>query len=84
MYLNERLKKIDKFFENLGIEEFEEMLIRAGINEIDSSNNADMELLLSVSYDSKGNESDYSKNSKEEVILSEDYNLYYDDYAKAV
>ncbi|MFA5575938.1 MAG: hypothetical protein WCZ27_02620 [Tissierellaceae bacterium] len=85
MYLDERLKKIDEFFKDLEIGEFEEMLIRAGIGEIDSSNNSDMELLLSMSLNSKISEYRYSKSSSEQVIINGDYhNLYYDDYARAV
>lgn len=47
MDINERLKQIDDFFEDLSIEEFEEKLEKAGINNIKSCSNSNMEMLLS-------------------------------------
>lgn len=44
----ERLKRIDDFFENLSIEEFEQKLEAAGINEIKSSSCDNKELSLSL------------------------------------
>lgn len=36
-----RIRKIDEFFDNLSIEEFEEILIKAGIEDINSDESAD-------------------------------------------
>ncbi len=32
MYVNKRLKRIDNFFKNLNVQEFDEILEKAGIN----------------------------------------------------
>lgn len=42
----ERLKKVDDFFNNISVEEFEKKLESAGILEIEPSSNADMEFLI--------------------------------------
>ncbi|MHC1685038.1 MAG: hypothetical protein AB6733_19220 [Clostridiaceae bacterium] len=49
MNLNEKLNRIDEFFLNLTNEEFENMLDRCGISEIESSKESGMELSLSES-----------------------------------
>ena len=43
----ERLGKIDEFFDNLSIEEFQTILIRSGIEEIRPTIEANMEMVLS-------------------------------------
>ena len=43
----ERLRKIDEFFDNLSIEEFQTILIRSGIEEIRPTIEANMEMVLS-------------------------------------
>ena len=43
----ERLRKIDEFFNNLSIEEFETILIRSGIEDIKPTSEANMEMVLS-------------------------------------
>jgi len=80
----ERLKKIDNFFENLSIEEFEQKLEAAGINEIKSSSSVDMELSLSLGYIIDQNRNFLYIKKKEESNLKEiEYN-FLSDYAKAV
>lgn len=80
-----RLKKIDEFFQSLSIEEFEQKLEEAGINEIKPSSSVDMELSLSLRYVIDQNRSLIYINKKEKNDLKEiEYNLYSKDYAKAV
>lgn len=45
MSLNEEINRIEEFFNNLTDEEFEQMVIEAGIEEIGSSTDFGMELL---------------------------------------
>lgn len=85
MYMNERLKRIDDFFKNLSVQEFDEILGKAGINEIKSSSSSNMELLLSATYTTEVDICGYYKNKTEDIVMKKDYyNLYSDDYAKAV
>lgn len=81
----ERLKRIDNFFENLSIEEFEQKLEAAGINEIKPSSGVDMELSLSLRYVIDQNRNLLYINKKEKNNLKEiEYNLFSKDYAEAV
>ena len=84
MDIKEQIKKIDDFFNNLSIEEFEKMAIEAGINEIKSSNDYGMKLLL----DSKDvaymkNNFLYSKDTKYASIEENDLSLFSICYVEA-
>lgn len=46
--LKEELDQIDKFFENMSINEFENMLERCGINDITCASEKDMELISNL------------------------------------
>lgn len=85
MNINKRLKEIDDFFESLSIEEFDEKLEKAGINNIRASSDSNMELLLSSTYVTEPSE-DVQYFSKKEILTEKVnyYNLYFDDYAEAV
>lgn len=53
MNMSEKFKKIDSFFENLEVEDFEEIIEKAGIDKIKASSDEGMELLLPSTYTTK-------------------------------
>ena len=48
MCLNEELKRIDDFFKDMSIDEFDNMLIRCGVGEIRDASKIGMELNDSI------------------------------------
>ncbi|UZW13821.1 hypothetical protein OSC52_18625 [Clostridium pasteurianum] len=79
MNLNEEIKKINEFFNNVTVDEFDQILERCGINEIQSSNSEGKEIAVNYHnedeyYNSKGKislEKDYVNNTFEEKIQND-------------
>lgn len=85
MYDVKRLERIDEFFKKLSIEEFEKKLEIAGINEIESSSNAGMELSLFSTYAVTQDKKLLYIRKKDKINDGENsYDLFSRDYAKAV
>lgn len=65
MKSNERVNLIDDFFKNLSIEEFEQILIRSGIDEIKPASDFDVEMLLQTGKYFYASESLYTEVNKD-------------------
>lgn len=61
MKSNERVNLIGDFFKNLSIEEFEQILIRSGIDEIKPASDFDVEMSLQTGKYLYANESLYTE-----------------------
>lgn len=85
MELSKRLKRIDDFFEDLSIEEFDEMLEAAGINEIEPSSSSGMELSLSLNSNMYLNENKlYKAHNYRDGRIKDGYDLFSENYVEAV
>lgn len=84
MKLKDRLKKIDNFFDDMSIEEFDTMIEKSGIHSIKPSSNYGMELKLNLSdVIEKNKEMLYLSQTETYLKMDEDLNLYNDYLVKA-
>lgn len=84
MKLKDRLKKIDNFFDDMSIEEFDTMIEKSGIYSIKSSSSYGMELKLNLSdVIEKNKEMLYLSQTETYLKMDKDLNLYNDYLVKA-
>ena len=74
--LEEKLKQIDKFFDNLSIEEFEKMSFDAGLGEIEDETESSFMFSIGAEFDTM-----YSKD-KSIKLSTQDNDFYYVDDEK--
>lgn len=70
MRLEEKLRKIDEFFDSLTMEEFESIAIEAGAEDLyvsESTNSLSINLPLNMSYDANNNIKQNADRSEEEL-----------------
>lgn len=84
MGFKDRLKRIDNFFDSMSVEEFDTMLEKTGIHEIEASSNSGMELKLNLSNIlEKNKEGLYLSQTDTIMDIDEKFNSYDTNLVKA-